>query len=203
MVSDAAGRQTARERRCECGSTLTASEGGQELAKNYSATYKNLNNYKLRNKLSLHGLRAVNYLGILTRHLSFSIANIYAPSGLLRKTDGSGRRARKKLPVHRKKINQMNYQMNVMPFQTMSKRAFDGLNNLKRLNLENNRLKGLERGVLALMPALAHLNLMRNSLETVTLHAIQPLMNNLLNHGSMLLIKGKFSTGPDCRVTQI
>jgi Leucine rich repeat len=93
------------------------------------------------------------------------------------------------------KINQMNYQMNVIPFQTMSKRAFDGLNNLKRLNLENNRLKGLERGVLASMPALAHLNLMRNSLETVTLHAIQPLMNNLLNHGSMLLIKGKFSTG--------
>lgn len=81
-----------------------------------------------------------------------------------------------------------------MPFQTISERAFDGLNNLERLNLENNRLKMLERGLFTAMPALTYLNLMRNSLETVTLHTIQPLMNNLVNHTtSMLLIKGNFS----------
>lgn len=93
------------------------------------------------------------------------------------------------------KINQMNYQINVMTFQTISERGFDGLNNLKRLNLENNRLKTLERGLFVAIPALTHLNLMRNLLETVTLHTIQPLMNNLVNHtSSTLLIKGNFSS---------
>lgn len=86
-----------------------------------------------------------------------------------------------------------NYEINVISFQTLSERAFDGLNILKRLNLENNRLKSLERGLFTTTPALAHLNLMRNSLETVTLHTIQPLMSNLVNHTSMLLIKGNFS----------
>lgn len=79
-----------------------------------------------------------------------------------------------------------------MPFQTISERAFDGLNNLKRLNLEYNQLRTLERGLFTPMPALTYLNLMRNSLETVTLHTIQPLMTNLVNHTSMLLIKGNF-----------
>lgn len=79
-----------------------------------------------------------------------------------------------------------------MSFQTISERAFDGLNNLKRLNLENNRLKMLERGVFAAVPSLTYLNLMRNSLETITLHTIQPLMNNLVNHTSILMIKGNF-----------
>lgn len=100
----------------------------------------------------------------------------------------------KKIACGRRKINQMNYQINVMPFQTISERAFDGLNNLERLNLENNRLKTLERGLFTEMPALTYLNLMRNSLETVALSTIQPLMNNLVNHTtSMLLIKGNFS----------
>lgn len=89
--------------------------------------------------------------------------------------------------------NQTNYQINVIPFQTILERAFDGLNNLKRLNLENNRLKFLERGLFTAMPGLTYLNLMKNSLETVTLHTMQPLMNNLVNHTSMLLIKGNFS----------
>lgn len=88
------------------------------------------------------------------------------------------------------KINQKHYQINVIPFQTITERAFDGLNNLKRLNLEHNRLKMLERGLFTATPALTFLNLMRNSLETVTLHTIQPLMNNLVNHTSTLLIKG-------------
>ena len=80
-----------------------------------------------------------------------------------------------------------------MPFQTISERAFDGLNNLERLNLEDNRLKTLEGGLFKEMPALSYLNLMRNSLETVTLHTIQPLMNNLVNHTGMLHIKGNFA----------
>jgi hypothetical protein len=84
-------------------------------------------------------------------------------------------------------------------FQTISERAFDGLNNLARLNLENNRLKMLDRGLFTETPALTYLNLMRNSLETVTLHTIQPLMNNLVNHTtSLLLIKGNFPPCPEC-----
>lgn len=75
-------------------------------------------------------------------------------------------------------------------FQIITGRAFDGLNNLKRLNLEHNRLRTLEQGTFSAMPALTYLNLMRNSLETVTLVTIQPLMNNLVNHTSMMLIKG-------------
>lgn len=81
--------------------------------------------------------------------------------------------------------------MSTFLFQTISERAFDGLNDLKRLDLENNRLRTLERGVFATIPTLTHLNLMRNSLETLTLLTIQPLMNNLVNHtSSMLMIKG-------------
>lgn len=77
-----------------------------------------------------------------------------------------------------------------MPFQTISERAFDGLNNLKRLSLENNRLRALKPGQFTAVPALTYLNLMRNALETVKLHTIQPMMHNLVNHTSMLLIKG-------------
>lgn len=94
----------------------------------------------------------------------------------------------------------------------ISGRAFDGLNYLSRLNLENNRLKTLGRGLFTALPALSYLNLMRNSLETITLHTIQassmvilllnlnlifflysllqPLMNALVNHTGLLLIKG-------------
>lgn len=77
-----------------------------------------------------------------------------------------------------------------LSFQTISERAFDGLNNLKRLDLGNNRLKTLERGLFATVPTLTYLNLMRNALETLTMLTVQPLMNNLVNHTSMLLIKG-------------
>ncbi|KAL7034732.1 hypothetical protein ACKWTF_008083 [Chironomus riparius] len=71
-------------------------------------------------------------------------------------------------------------------------RAFDGLNNLKRLKLDYNRMKSLEPGTFAPTPALTYLNLMRNSLESITMITIQPLMNNLVNHTSMMLIKGNF-----------
>lgn len=77
-------------------------------------------------------------------------------------------------------------------FQKISERAFDGLNNLKRLNLENNHLKLLERGLFTGVPALIYLNLMKNSLETITFNNILPLMDNLVNNTSELSINGEF-----------
>jgi Leucine-rich repeat (LRR) protein len=77
-------------------------------------------------------------------------------------------------------------------FQIITGRAFDGLNNLKRLKLDYNRLKSLEPGTFTPTPALTYLNLMRNTLESITMITIQPLMNNLVNHTSMMLIKGNF-----------
>jgi Leucine rich repeat len=77
--------------------------------------------------------------------------------------------------------------------QKISERAFDGLNNLQKLNLENNRLKLLERGVFTGAPALIYLNLMKNSLETITYNNILPLMDNLVNNTkSKLDITGAF-----------
>lgn len=72
-------------------------------------------------------------------------------------------------------------------FQKISERAFDGLNNLQRLNLENNRLKLLERGIFTGVPALIYLNLMKNSLETITYNNILPLMDNLVNNTNSIL----------------
>jgi Leucine rich repeat len=67
------------------------------------------------------------------------------------------------------------------------------LNNLQKLNLENNRLKLLERGVFTGAPALIYLNLMKNSLETITYNNILPLMDNLVNNTkSKLDITGAF-----------
>lgn len=78
--------------------------------------------------------------------------------------------------------------------QKISERAFDGLNNLQRLNLENNRLKLLERGIFTGVPALIYLNLMKNSLETITYNNILPLMDNLVNNtNSILDITGALS----------
>lgn len=71
--------------------------------------------------------------------------------------------------------------------QKISERAFDGLNNLQRLNLENNRLKLLERGIFTGVPALIYLNLMKNSLETITYNNILPLMDNLVNNTNSIL----------------
>ncbi|CRK99188.1 CLUMA_CG012497, isoform A [Clunio marinus] len=73
--------------------------------------------------------------------------------------------------------------------ERISERAFNGLGSLGRLNLENNRLRSLEVATFSTVPMLTHLNLMRNSLETITVSTIQPLMNNLVNHTSMLLMK--------------
>jgi hypothetical protein len=61
------------------------------------------------------------------------------------------------------------------------------LNNLQRLNLENNNLKVLERGLFTGVPALIYLNLMKNSLETITHNNIMPLMDNLVNNTNSVL----------------
>jgi hypothetical protein len=77
--------------------------------------------------------------------------------------------------------------------QKIAERAFDGLNNLQRLNLENNNLKLLERGLFTGVPALIYLNLMKNSLETITYNNMLPLMDNLVNNtNSILDITGAF-----------
>ncbi|CAO1415993.1 unnamed protein product [Diamesa serratosioi] len=86
--------------------------------------------------------------------------------------------------------------------ERLSERAFDGLNNLKHLNLENNRLKVLERGVFTGVPALNYLNLMKNSLETITFSNVLPLMDNLVNHTSVLAIKDN-NFICDCRLSWI
>jgi Leucine-rich repeat (LRR) protein len=75
----------------------------------------------------------------------------------------------------------------LIPIQKISERAFDGLNNLQRLNLENNNLKLLERGLFTGVPALIYLNLMKNSLETITYNNILPLMDNLVNNTNSIL----------------
>ncbi|CAO1413954.1 unnamed protein product [Diamesa tonsa] len=82
----------------------------------------------------------------------------------------------------------MELELDNNQIEKISERAFDGLNNLKRLNLENNRLKVLERGLFTGVPALIYLNLIKNSLETITYNNILPLMDNLVNHTSILAI---------------
>jgi Leucine rich repeat len=65
------------------------------------------------------------------------------------------------------------------------------LNNLKILNLHSNRLKVLERGLFTGAPAVKTLNLADNLLETLTFNNMLPLMDNLVNHTSVLTITGE------------
>lgn len=76
--------------------------------------------------------------------------------------------------------------------QRLSERAFDGLNNLRSLNLKNNKLTALEGGVFTGVPALTNLNLNNNFLETLTYNNILPLMDNLVNHTTVLSVSGKY-----------
>lgn len=76
-------------------------------------------------------------------------------------------------------------------FQRLSERAFDGLNNLRSLNLKNNKLATLEGGVFTGVPALTNLNLNHNLLDTLTYNNILPLMDNLVNNTSILSISGE------------
>lgn len=48
-------------------------------------------------------------------------------------------------------------------------------------------MKLLERGIFTGVPALIYLNLMKNSLETITYNNILPLMDNLVNNTNSIL----------------
>lgn len=76
--------------------------------------------------------------------------------------------------------------------QKISERAFDGLNVLRTLNLANNKLTYLERGIFTGTPALVLLDLSNNRLETVTQYNIQPLLDNLVNATSVLELTGMY-----------
>lgn len=79
--------------------------------------------------------------------------------------------------------------------QRLSERAFDGLNNLRYLNMRNNKLKLLEGGVFTGVPALNWLDLTANVLESMTYDNVLPLMDNLVNNThSRLDITGKCGT---------
>ncbi|KAI9588132.1 hypothetical protein GQX74_003978 [Glossina fuscipes] len=74
--------------------------------------------------------------------------------------------------------------------ERISERALDGLNNLKTLNLRNNLLKKLDNGLLRGTPALLSINVQSNDLETLTFYTFQPIMDNLVNSSSELLVSG-------------
>lgn len=76
-------------------------------------------------------------------------------------------------------------------FQKVSARAFDGLNNLRKLNLEHNRLTRLERGIFTGVPAVLTLNLNSNMLETITYNNFLPLMDNFVNSSAVLYVRGE------------
>lgn len=77
--------------------------------------------------------------------------------------------------------------------QRISERAFDGLNNLRILNLQNNKIALLENGVFSTVPAVTTLNLNNNLLEWLTYTTVLPIMDNLVNNtSSVLSISGKF-----------
>lgn len=77
--------------------------------------------------------------------------------------------------------------------QRISERAFDGLNNLRILNLQNNKIALLENGVFSTVPAVTVLNLNNNLLEWLTYTTVLPIMDNLVNNtSSVLSISGKF-----------
>lgn len=76
--------------------------------------------------------------------------------------------------------------------QRISERALDGLNNLKTLNLRNNLLKKIDNGLLRGTPALLSINVQANKLETLTFYTFQPIMDNLVNSTSELLLSGEF-----------
>lgn len=77
--------------------------------------------------------------------------------------------------------------------QRISERAFDGLNNLRILHLQNNKIALLENGVFSTVPAVTTLNLNNNLLEWLTYTTVLPIMDNLVNNtSSVLSISGKF-----------
>ncbi|XP_014095201.2 connectin [Bactrocera oleae] len=83
--------------------------------------------------------------------------------------------------------------------ERISERALDGLNTLKTLNLRNNKLKKLDNGLLRGTPALLNINVQSNELETLTFYTFQPIMDNLVNSTSELLLSDN-NFVCDCRL---
>ncbi|XP_036337713.1 connectin [Rhagoletis pomonella] len=86
--------------------------------------------------------------------------------------------------------------------ERISERALDGLNTLKTLNLRNNLLKKLDNGLLRGTPALLSINVQSNDLETLTFYTFQPIMDNLVNSTSELLLSDN-NFVCDCRLQWI
>uniref|UniRef100_W8BXH1 Connectin n=1 Tax=Ceratitis capitata TaxID=7213 RepID=W8BXH1_CERCA len=86
--------------------------------------------------------------------------------------------------------------------ERISERALDGLNTLKTLNLRNNKLKKLDNGLLRGTPALLNINVQSNELETLTFYTFQPIMDNLVNSTSELLLSDN-NFICDCRLQWI
>jgi len=85
-------------------------------------------------------------------------------------------------------------------FQRISERALDGLNTLKTLNLRNNLLKKIDNGLLRGTPALLSINVQANKLETLTFYTFQPIMDNLVNSTSELLVSGECPSGQKTKI---
>lgn len=84
-------------------------------------------------------------------------------------------------------IRARNSLMRTTTTQRISERAFDGLNNLRILNLENNKITMLDGATFSGVPAVTTLNLNNNLLETLTYQNVLPIMDNLVNNTSSVL----------------
>lgn len=76
----------------------------------------------------------------------------------------------------------------------ISERAFDGLSQLKKLSLSKNRLATLTGGLFEGVRGLSHLDMRMNRLHTLTLDDIRPILDNLKNASSLLLLDGENCT---------
>ncbi|XP_077291461.1 uncharacterized protein LOC143914925 [Arctopsyche grandis] len=82
----------------------------------------------------------------------------------------------------------------------ISERAFDGLSQLKKLSLSKNRLATLTGGLFEGVRGLSYLDMRLNRLHTLTIDDIRPILDNLKNASSLLLLDdNEFSC--DCRLT--
>lgn len=89
-------------------------------------------------------------------------------------------------------LQELNLDKNELKF--ISERAFDGLSQLKKLSLRDNRLTALTGGLLEGVRWLLFLDMSHNRLQTLTLDDIRPILDNLKNVSSLLLLDGEYPT---------
>lgn len=75
----------------------------------------------------------------------------------------------------------------------MFERAFDGLNNLRRLSLQRNNLKHIEKGIFHSLPVLSWLNLADNRLKTLHQETFSHSLENFVKTESHLDLNGATS----------